>query len=244
MVFARVYCLTYHSFYGTKRLHEDMVDRVMKAPVNIYFDTTPLGRVLNRFSKDLSVVETTMVYEIGTGYVNFYNLLSIFAVAAFAVPWILLFVPVVLIVAIWLYKQSIAATKEMARVESVTRSPLLSYLSEVINGNSTIRAFNKQQQFIKHFYMLLNKNIVATQWQNAVPLWFAIRVDILSICTMVAIASFCVLFRHTASPIMLALLLSYSIVLQQFVISSIRMMMQIESRMVNADRCMGLLRIP
>ena len=81
-----------------------MVDRVMKAPVNIYFDTTPLGRVLNRFSKDLSVVETTMVYEIGTGYVNFYNLLSIFAVAAFAVPWILLFVPVVLIVAIWLYK--------------------------------------------------------------------------------------------------------------------------------------------
>ena len=61
---------------------------------------------------------------------------------------------------------------------------------------------------------------------------------------MVAIASFCVLFRHTASPIMLALLLSYSIVLQQFVISSIRMMMQIESRMVNADRCMGLLRIP
>ena len=81
-----------------------MVDRVMKAPVNIYFDTTPLGRVLNRFSKDLSVVETTMVYEIGTGYVNFYNLLSIFAVAAFAVPWILLFVPVVLFVAIWLYK--------------------------------------------------------------------------------------------------------------------------------------------
>ena len=81
-----------------------MVDRVMKAPVNIYFDTTPLGRVLNRFSKDLSVVETTMVYEIGTGYVNFYNLLSIFAVAAFAVPWILLFVPVVLLVAIWLYK--------------------------------------------------------------------------------------------------------------------------------------------
>ena len=43
---------------------------------------------------------------------------------------------------------------------------------------------------------------------------------------------------------MLALLLSYSVVLQQFVISSIRMMMQIESRMVNADRCMGLTRIP
>ena len=76
------------------------------------------------------------------------------------------------------------------------------------------------------------------------PLWFAIRVDLLSVCTMIAIASFCVLFRNSANPVMLAMLLSYSVVLQQYVISAIRMMMQIESRMVNAERCLSLLRIP
>ena len=61
---------------------------------------------------------------------------------------------------------------------------------------------------------------------------------------MMAIASFCVLYRNDANAVMLALLLSYSVTLQQFVISTIRMMMQIESRMVNADRCIGLLKIP
>ena len=162
MVFLRVHTLTYYSFNGTKKLHADMVDRVMKAPINLYFDTTPLGRVLNRFSKDLSVIESTMVFEIGTGYVNFYNLLSIFGVAAFVVPWILLIFPIILLFAIWLYKHSIAASKETARIESVTRSPLLSYLSEVINGNSTIRAFNKEDEFIEKNYKLLNKNIIAT----------------------------------------------------------------------------------
>lgn len=145
MVYIRVLCLTYFSFKGTKQLHSDMVDRVMKAPVNLYFDTTPMGRVLNRFSKDLSVIENTLVYEIGSGYVNFYNLLAIFGVAAFVVPWILLVFPVILVCAIYLYRNAIAAIKETSRIESVTRSPLLSYLSEVINGNSTIRAFNKER---------------------------------------------------------------------------------------------------
>ena len=162
MVYLRVLSLTYFSFQGTKQLHSDMVDRVMKAPVNLYFDTTPLGRVLNRFSKDLSVIENTLVYEIDNAYVNFYNLLAIFGVAAFVVPWILLIFPVVLVCVIYLYRNSIAALKETSRIESVTRSPLLSYLSEVINGNSTIRAFNKERQFIETNNELLNKNIIAT----------------------------------------------------------------------------------
>lgn len=161
-VFLRVLSLTYYSFHGTKQLHEDMADRVLKAPVNLYFDTTPLGRILNRFSKDLSVIESNLVFEIGTGYVNFYNLLSVFGVAAFVVPWILLVMPFVLMITVWLYRHSIAATKETARIESVTRSPLLSYLSETINGNSTIRAFGKQKMFIEQNYRLLNKNILAT----------------------------------------------------------------------------------
>ena len=126
--------LTYFSLKGTKRLQDEMIARVIQAPVNNYFDITPLGRLLNRFSKDLSVIETTLVFEIGTGYVNFYNLCSVFAIAAFVVPWILLLFPVILLITIWLYRASIAATKETSRIESVTRSPLLSYLSEVLNG--------------------------------------------------------------------------------------------------------------
>ena len=58
------------------------------------------------------------------------------------------------------------------------------------------------------------------------------------------IAYFCVLSRNNNNPVMLALLLSYSVVLQTYVISTIRMMMQVEVRMVSADRCLNLLRIP
>lgn len=81
-----------------------MVEQVMRAPVNLYFDKTPIGRLLNRFSKDLSVIETIVVYEIGTAYVNVYNLFSIFLIAAIVVPWILLIFPVIIFSVIWLYR--------------------------------------------------------------------------------------------------------------------------------------------
>ena len=111
-----------------------MIDRVMKAPINKFFDITRLEHLINRFAKDLSLIETSLVFEIGTGYVSFYNLLSVFAISAFVIPWILLILPFMLILTIWLYRTSIAATKETVRIEKLTRSPFLTFISEVQNG--------------------------------------------------------------------------------------------------------------
>ena len=144
-VYLTVYILSYYSFYGTEKLHSDMIDRVLKAPINLYFDVTPIGRILNKFSKDLNVIENPLRSEIGNTYAYLYNLVSIFAVAVYTVPRIITIIPILLFVLILLYKSSIDASKEMARIESVTKSPLLSYLSETINGNQTIRAFQKER---------------------------------------------------------------------------------------------------
>ena len=60
-------------------------------------------------------------------------------------------------------------------------------------------------------YKFLNNNILATQWSEAVPFWFAIRIDLVAIATMAVIALFAVLFRNQADPVTLALLLTYSL---------------------------------
>ena len=61
-VLCRVYSLQYYSWTGMKALHEDMVAKILNAPINLYFDTTPIGRILNRFSKDLQLIETMFNY--------------------------------------------------------------------------------------------------------------------------------------------------------------------------------------
>jgi len=77
-----------------------------------------------------------------------------------------------------------------------------------------------------------------------VPLWFATRVDMVSIATMGIVSIFCILERNNTDPVLLALLLSYILTLQGITIGFIRMLMDIEAKMVNVNRCLSLLDIP
>ena len=102
-VFCRVGSLEYFSWYGSKALHKQMVSRVLNAPVNLYFDTTPIGRILNRFSKDLSLFDNDLVFIIGSALVCGYTLVAIMILSIVVVPWIGLFFPIMIILVVYIY---------------------------------------------------------------------------------------------------------------------------------------------
>lgn len=103
---------------------------------------------MNRFSKDLQLIETMFCYQVGGLYVAFYLCLSIIVLSIIVVPWIALLYPFIFGMIALLFSKAIAANKEVNRVETLTKSPLLSYLTESISGNSTIRAFRRKDDFI------------------------------------------------------------------------------------------------
>lgn len=138
-----------------------------------------------------------------------YLLISIVVIAIWVVPWVTIIFPVMLICVFVLYKLAIDATKEVSRIESVSKSPLLAFLTESISGSSTIRAFQRRNDFIEHNNNILNRNILACQWSEAVPLWFMVRVDLVALFTMAAISIFCITARFQGDSIMLSLLLTY-----------------------------------
>lgn len=74
----------------------------------------------------------------------------------YVVPWIAFLYPVLFVIIYILFRLSIAGNKEVNRVESLTKSPLLSYLTESIAGNSTIRAFKRKEDFLKQNFKYLN----------------------------------------------------------------------------------------
>ena len=134
---------------------------MLNAPINLYFDVTPIGRILNKFSKDLSVIEGNLSWEIGSFFACGYLCISILIVATIVVNWILVVIPFILIISIRLYMNSIRSFRECTRVESLTKSPLISFLSESFYGVSTIRTFRRQNQFKIENNRQLNNNIVA-----------------------------------------------------------------------------------
>jgi len=93
-----------------------MITRVVHAPVNLYFDVTPLGRILNKFSKDLNNIETQMGWLMGSMLLNIYSLIQVFVVAIYAVSWVGLVVPFILLCSWLLVSNSAKAIKETARL--------------------------------------------------------------------------------------------------------------------------------
>eukprot|EP00347_Sterkiella_histriomuscorum_P019725 403340529 len=243
-VFFRVYLMQYFSWFATKNLHQDMIKSVLNAPINLYFDVTPIGRILNKFSKDLSTLELQLAWQVGSFFVLFFQALAIIIQSIIVVYWIVILIIFLGILAVKLYSHSIGSYRETTRIESLTRSPLLSFMSESCSGASTIRAFGKQKQFIVENNKLLNKNILAVTWQAGTAQWFALRLDLLSIVILAFATFFCIINRHSVDSVFLAMLLSNILLLQDFVLYTLKIYAMLEARMVNVDRCLKVLEIP
>ena len=111
----------------SKKLHRDMVDKVMDAPINLYFDVTPMGRILNKFSKDISLVDRQIPFSFGNLFVTLYQAVAVVGFAIVIVPWSLLIFPITAVICVKLLIYSMSSYRETARIESVTKSPLLSF---------------------------------------------------------------------------------------------------------------------
>ena len=88
------------SWYATRALHEDMAHSVLNAPVNLYFDKTPMARILNIFSKDMNQLEIQMSYHMSSFVGMLYQLLSIGFVAVGAHHYMFFLIPVVAVLCI------------------------------------------------------------------------------------------------------------------------------------------------
>lgn len=146
---------------ATKKLHECMIHRVLLAPVNLYFDTTPIGRILNKFTKDLNQVESLMSNILGVLYIMTFTLLYSMSLAILSCYWLALIIPVMILVSWYLIRKIKFGVKETVRLNSTTKSPLLSYLGETISGSTTIRAYGKVKEFVEGNKVFLDNNIMA-----------------------------------------------------------------------------------
>ncbi len=138
-----------------RNLHNKMASSVSRAPVS-FFDSNPMGRVLNRFSKDIAVIDTqftfllTFFLQIG-GQMIVSVVLSLRVVPIMVGMLVLLF-----IVMLVLKKQVTTITNESLRWDAITRSPINSLLSATLCGLFTIRAFKQEFHFLRRFYHLLD----------------------------------------------------------------------------------------
>jgi predicted membrane protein len=90
----------------------------------------------------------------------------------------------------------------------------------------------------------LNYNIKANRWANSVQAWFSLRMDLISMCVLAFSTFFCVLNRDSGNKVFFALLLTYILLLNDFVLWTVKCVAIVEQRMVNVDRCLKMMNVP
>lgn len=111
-----------------------------------FFDTTPLGRILNRFSKDVDVIDNVLPMSMRFWMMMFFNTVGVLVTISYSTPIFLAVVLPLGVVYYFVQKFYVATSRQLKRIESVTRSPIYTHFSETITGQSTIRAYGEEQR--------------------------------------------------------------------------------------------------
>jgi ATP-binding cassette, subfamily C (CFTR/MRP), member 1 len=178
ITFFRSYFLAVFGIHASKTLHMNLITSVFRAPMS-FFDTTPTGRILSRFSKDMFSMDQELTESID--FVLFMALSLIFSMAtiAFATPWFaLLFLPLAFIyIRILNYFRSVS--RETKRLESLSRSPVFTHFSETLGGLSTIRAYGESTNFLNDFESKLDLSTQAAYCNKTGDRWLSTRLEMI-----------------------------------------------------------------
>ena len=132
-------------------LHDDMLAAVLRAPV-LFFDTNPVGRVLNRFSRDLSCMDELLPDTFLDAIQILLFCVSAIVLPSVLNPWIILAL-LPLLVVFWMFaKYYVKTSRELRRLEALNRSPVFSHFSDTLEGLVTIRTYNKEQVVLEELY--------------------------------------------------------------------------------------------
>ncbi|KAJ1340359.1 hypothetical protein BSLG_005001 [Batrachochytrium salamandrivorans] len=142
-------------YHSAHYYHAAALKRLMAAPMSFY-DSQPIGRILNRMSKDVESIDQAIWILLFLTIISSTGLLSIAILMAYVVPYMLLLIVPLIVLYVFIIKYYQNANRELKRIESIQRSPLYAHISETLVGLATVKAFRVEDRFVKRQRELMN----------------------------------------------------------------------------------------
>ncbi|XP_070798750.1 ATP-binding cassette sub-family C member 4 [Pituophis catenifer annectens] len=222
---------------AARTLHDKMFQSVLRTPV-LFFDRNPIGRILNRFSKDIGHLDDLLPLTFLDFVQTFLQVCGVVGVAIAVIPWILIPLVPLLIVFIFLRRYFLDTSRDIKRLESTTRSPVFSHLSSSLQGLWTIRAFQAQQRFQELFDAHQDLHTEAWFLFLTTSRWFAVRLDAICAIFVIVMAFGSLLLAQTLDAGKVGLALSYAITLTGMFQWGVRQSAEVENLMISVERVM------
>ncbi|CAH9134081.1 unnamed protein product [Cuscuta epithymum] len=235
-VFVRAALVATFGLAAAQKLFVNMLRTVFRAPMS-FFDSTPAGRILNRVSIDQSVIDLDIPFRLGGFAATTIQLLGIVGVMTEVTWQILLLVIPMALACLWMQKYYMASSRELVRIVSIQKSPIIHLFGESIAGAATIRGFGQEKRFMKRNLYLLDCFTRPFFCSIAAIEWLCLRMELLSTFVfsfcMVLLVSFPV---GSIDPSMAGLAVTYGLNLNARLSRWILSFCKLENKIISLER--------
>ncbi|KAL9954314.1 hypothetical protein ACROYT_G041835 [Oculina patagonica] len=219
---------------SSQHLHNSMMSAVLKAPV-LFFDTNPVGRIINRFSRDIGIMDELLPDVFLEAVEIVLYCIGAVVLPSILNPWIILPATPLMVLFMWFGRYYLRTSRDLRRLEGVNRSPVLSHFRDTLEGLVTIRAYKKENAFLEELYRFQDGHNQSWFAILSTIRWLAIRVDMICVMFMTFVL-FLAIATNSGSGIT-ALSLVYTL---QLVVDTsqygVRQCSEVENYMTSVER--------
>uniref|UniRef100_A0AC11APP0 Uncharacterized protein n=1 Tax=Ovis aries TaxID=9940 RepID=A0AC11APP0_SHEEP len=204
------YVVTRGSLAASRVLHAQLLDNVLHLPLQ-FFETNPIGQVINRFTKDMFIIDMRFHYYLRTWVNCTLDVIGTVLVIVGALPLCILGVIPLVFLYFTIQRYYMASSRQIRRLAGASRSPVISHFCETLLGVSTIRAFGHEQRFIQQNKEVVNENLVCFYNNVISNRWLSIRLEFLGNLMVFFTAVLTVLAGNSIDSAIVGLSISYAL---------------------------------
>ncbi|XP_039927054.1 ATP-binding cassette sub-family C member 2 [Hirundo rustica] len=220
---------------ASRVMHQQLLSNILRAPMS-FFDTTPTGRIINRFARDIFTIDETIPMSLRTWISCFMGIISTLIVICLATPFFAVVVIPLSIFYSFVLRFYISTSRQLRRLDSVTRSPIYSHFGETVSGLSVIRAYGHQERFLKHNEITMDINQKSVYSWIISNRWLAIRLEFVGSLVVFFSALLAVIAKGTLEGGIVGLSVSSALNVTQTLNWLVRTSSELETNIVAVER--------
>jgi ABC-type multidrug transport system fused ATPase/permease subunit len=206
---------------ASERIHRHLLEKVLRLPM-AFFDTTPVGRIINRFSSDIFAVDLRIPSKLIEVCLFGISVTSTLLLIVFTTPSFIMVLPFLLTGYWFVEKCFLSVSRILARIYIISKSPVYQHFHESLGGVSTMRAMRIQERFIEKNAAMIDRmsnNFLSSMGSRR---WLDVHLRILSTIVLLCAALFAVLQRDSMDPSLVGLTLSFALTITEEVTTLVR----------------------
>ena len=240
--FLTEFIINFASIKSIRKIHEEMVYKLAKAPINLFHDIVPIGQIINHLTKDIEIVQG-IVKQVNFFFKLIFSLISSVVLCYIYNKSTLYFCPIMIVYSLFLTKYYINAGRCLKRLLRISFSPIMTILNESIKGVDIIRSSHAEIYTIDNMYKKLDEKYGITLYAEGAQRWYNLRRGLSSQFFFCSILFYMVYYHKKYSAESIAIILQTTEDFINLLINSSMYISQLEISMIGLERCTTLMKI-